>query len=186
MTVLVLGSILFFLPHLLREFGLRQRLKDALPSEGAYRGLYSLTALAGLALIIWGKSLAPFQMVWQPVYEWRSLSLMLMIPALICVVAGNTPPSYLRRFLRNPMLVGVLLWSLSHLWANGDLASILLFGSFALWSCIKIFSLRNVVDVESKAPTLIWDIISLLLGLGLYTVIGLYHGELFGVGISLA
>ena len=147
-------------------------------------GLYSLVSLAGLGLIIWGKSLAPFQMIWQPIYELRSLSLMLMIPALICVVAGNVPLSYLRTLLRNPMLVGILLWSLSHLWANGDLASMLLFGSFAVWSSLKIFTLRN--NVESKSPEFIWDIISLLVGLGLYVVIGLYHGELFGVGVSLA
>ncbi len=185
MAVLVLGLILFMAPHLLREFGLRRTLKDALPSEGAYKGLYSLVALIGLGLIIWGKSLAPFQMIWQPVYEARSLSLMLMIPAMICVVAGNVPLSYLRRLLRNPMLVGVLLWSLSHLWSNGDLASMLLFGSFALWSGIKIVSLHSVADVSSKSPSFVWDIISLLAGLALYVIIGLYHGQLFGVGISL-
>ena len=32
MTVLVLGLTLFFAPHVLREFGLLQPLKDALPS----------------------------------------------------------------------------------------------------------------------------------------------------------
>ncbi|MBL4572783.1 MAG: hypothetical protein JKY86_06895 [Gammaproteobacteria bacterium] len=186
MFVLVFGLILFFAPHLLREFGLRQPLKDALPSQGAYMGLYSLVSLAGLGLIIWGKSLSPFQMIWQPIYEWRSLSVMLMIPASICVVAGNVPLSYLRKFLRNPMLVGILLWSLSHLWSNGDLASMLLFGGFAIFSGVKIFTLRSVVDVDSKSPVFIWDIISLLVGLGLYVVIGLYHGELFGVGVSFA
>ena len=67
MSVLVLGLILFMAPHLLREFGLRQGLKDALPSEGAYMGLYSLVSLAGLGLIIWGKAISPFQMIWQPI-----------------------------------------------------------------------------------------------------------------------
>ena len=109
MTVLVLGLTLFFAPHVLREFGLRQPLKDALPSESAYMGMYSLVSLVGLGLMIWGKSLAPFQMIWQPFYEWRSLSLMLMIPALICIIAGNMPLSYLRIILRNPMLLGILL-----------------------------------------------------------------------------
>ncbi|MEX0964555.1 MAG: NnrU family protein [Pseudohongiellaceae bacterium] len=186
MAVLVLGLIIFLAPHLLRELGLRQNLKQALPWESAYKGLYSLVTFAGLALIIWGKSLAPFLMIWQPIYELRSLSLMLMIPALICLVAGNVPLSHLRKLLRNPMMVGVLLWSLSHLWSNGDLASILLFGSFGLWSLIKIFSLRKVVDVHSRSPSVIWDIISLLGGLALYAIIGLYHGQLFGVGIGLA
>ena len=185
MILLALGLILFFAPHLLRELGLRQPMQNAPPSKGTYMGLYSLTTLAGLGLIIWGKSLAPFQMIWQPIYEWRSLSLMLMIPSLICIAAGNLPLSHLRRMLRNPMLVGILLWSLAHLWSNGDLASMLLFGSFAIWSALKIISLRNVVDVDSKSPSFTWDIISLLAGLGLYAVLGLYHGELFGVGVSL-
>ena len=109
---------------------------------------------------------------------------MLMIPALICIIAGNVPLSYLRKILRNPMLLGILLWSLSHLWSNGDLASMLLFGSFAFWSSVKMCTMRTAV--ESKSPEFIWDIISLLVGLSLYAVIGLYHGELFGVGVSLA
>lgn len=186
MGILILGLILFIAPHLLREVGLRRKLIDALPSKGAYMGLYSIVSLLGLGLIIWGKSLAPFQMVWQPIFEWRSLSLMLMIPALICLVAGNVPLSHLRKLLRNPMLVGVLLWSLAHLWSNGDLASVLLFGSFAIWSGIKIISLYSVADVDSKSPSFVWDIISLLFGLALYAVLGLYHGELFGVGIGIA
>ena len=186
MTVLVLGLTLFFAPHFLREFGLRKSLKDALPSESSYISLYSLVALVGLGLIVWGKSLSLFQMIWQPFYEWRSLSLMLIIPALICVVAGNAPLSYLRKILRNPMLVGILLWSLSHLWSNGDFSSILLFGSFAIWSSVKIFTMRSVVDFKSKSPKFIWDIFALLFGLSLYVLIGLYHGELFGVGVSLA
>lgn len=185
MVILVLGLILFFVPHLLREFRLRQPVKNALPSEAAYKGLYSLVNLAALGLIIWGKSIAPFQMVWQPIFEWRSFSLVLMSPALILLIAGNAPLSYLRRYFRNPMLLGVLLWSLSHLWSNGDLASILLFGSFAIWSGIKYVSLHSLADVSSKSPSLLWDIISIMGGLSLYALIAIYHGQLFGVGLSL-
>jgi hypothetical protein len=60
----------------------------------------------------------------------------------------------------------------------------LLFGSFAFWSSVKMCTMRKVV--ESKSPEFVWDIISLLVGLSLYALIGLYHGELFGVGFSLA
>jgi uncharacterized membrane protein len=189
MGILILGLVLFIAPHLLREMGLRQSVKHALPSEGAYMGLYSLVTLAGLGLIIWGKSIAPFQMIWQPIYEWRSLTLLLMIPSLILFVAGNMPLSYLRKILRNPMLLAVFIWSVSHLWSNGDLASILLFGSFAAWSCIKLFSMHSVTttaaNTASKPPSLIWDIISIVGGLTLYALLSIYHGQLFGVGISL-
>ncbi len=185
MGILLAGLILFFAPHLLRELGLRQPVKNRLPSDATYKGLYSLITLVGLGLIVWGKSVSSFQMIWQPIFEWRSLSLMLMIPALVLLVAGNVPLSYLRKYVRNPMLFGVLLWSLSHLWSNGDLASFLLFGSFAVWSGIKIISLAKLADVHSKSPSLLWDIISIVGGLGLYALIAIYHGQLFGVGLSL-
>ncbi len=185
MDILLPGLLLFLAPHLLREFGLRQAVKNRLSSEAQYRGLYSLITVAGLGLIIWGKSVSSFQMIWQPPFEWRSFSLMLMIPALPLLVAGNLPLSYLRKYFRNPMLVGILLWSLAHLWSNGDLASMLLFGSFAIWSATKIISLARLADVHARSPSLLWDIVSIVGGLGLYALIAIYHGQLFGVGLSL-
>lgn len=186
MLLLILGLVLFFSPHLLREVGLRQALIDSLPSVGAYKGLYSLLALAGLIMIVWGKSVAPFNMVWQPVYELRFMSHVLMIPALILFVAGNLPCSYLSKYLRNPMLLGVTFWGASHLWSNGDLASMLLFGSFTLWAASKFFSLGLNVAGTDKKPSMLWDIIALIVGLVLYVGISVYHGQMFGVGLSFA
>lgn len=183
--ILISGLILFLAPHLLRELRLRQAIIDSLPSEGAYKGLYSLTALAGLGLIIWGKSSSPFIMIWQPLYELRFISHVLMIPALSLVLAGNMPMSYMRKYLRNPMLLGVLFWSLSHLWSNGDLASILLFGSFALWSALKFTLLGLAAGTATKSASGFWDIIAVVGGLLLYVLISLYHGQLFGVGLNL-
>ena len=82
------------------------------------------------------------------------------------------------------MLLGVLLWSLAHLWSNGDLASALLFGSFGLWSIIKIITLRHQAR-EPKKPHVGWDLIALVLGLILYGLIFTFHGQLFGVGLTV-
>lgn len=185
MWTLIVGLILFFLPHLLREFGQRDKLIAALPSPAAYRGLHSLTALAGLGLIIWGKAIAPFIMVWQPIYELRYISHVLMIPALILVLAGNLPQSHLRKRLRNPMLLGVFLWGVAHLWSNGDLASMLLFGGFAVWSGWKFVSLGLAKPPSTDRPSLLWDGTAVLAGLLLYVILGVFHGQLFGVGLSL-
>lgn len=193
MILLGTGLILFCFPHLLRELGLRQSVIDALPSEAAYKGLYSLVALTGLALIIWGKSSSAFVMIWQPVFELRSISNILMVPALILLVAGNIPRSFMRRYLRNPMLLGVVFWGLSHLWSNGDLASIILFGGFVVWAGIKFVSLGYFTGSVDHSSLQLKDIISLLVGdffaviggLTLYAVIAIYHGQLFGVGLNL-
>jgi uncharacterized membrane protein len=182
--LLSIGLILFLFPHLWREVGLRPALLRALPSEAAYKALFSLVTFLGLGLIIWGMTVAPFTMVWQPLFELRWVSHFIMLPALILVAAGNLPMSHLRMLLRHPMLLGVLLWSLAHLWANGDLASLLLFASFALWSMVKIFTLRHQAR-QPRKPSIVWDLIALVTGVVLYLLIFIFHGQLFGVGLTL-
>jgi len=182
--ILILGLLLFLVPHLLRELGLRDRIIDGLPSMNVYRGLYSLIALTGLGIMIWGKVSAPFSMVWEPLFELRYISHVLMVPAFILVMAGNLPVSFMRRQLRNPMLLGVTFWGLAHLWSNGDLASMLLFGSFTAWSAYKFVALGLSKGPVSGSPSILWDIVAVIGGLILYAAISLYHGELFGVGLN--
>ena len=88
--------------------------------------------LAGLALIIWG--FAHYRAtgwidVWNPPTAFKHITVALMLPAVIMVVA-----SYVRgriyTTLKHPMLTGIKLWAAAHLLANGDLGSIILFGSF--------------------------------------------------------
>ena len=100
-----------------------------------------MVVLIAVGLIIWGKSSAPFTMVWQPIFQLRFISHVLMIPAFVLVIAGNTPTSYMKKQLRNPMVLGVTLWGFAQLRSNGDLASILLFGAFAVWGCFKFVAL---------------------------------------------
>ena len=187
MLVLSLGLALFILPHLFREFGLREKLRNELLGVPAYMAVYSLLALLGLGLVIWGKSISPFVMIWEPIFELRYISSILMTPAFILVAAGNIPMSYIRWQLRNPMLLGVCIWGLAHLWANGDLASMLLFGSFTLWSGLKFVTLRGNVE-STVVPELSWlwrDLIAVVAGAVLYFIVYISHGQLFGVGLAI-
>ena len=167
--------------HLLRELGLRSVLRDRL-SQRAYMGLYALLSLLGLSLIIVGKSQAPFVMLWQPIFSLQYITHMLMIPAFILVLAGNMPTSHIRAQLRNPMVLGVAIWGGAHLWSNGDLASVLLFGSFCLWGMIKFITLRKEYD-DSRKPSFKWDLIVVLVGFVAYLLIMVYHGQIFGIGV---
>lgn len=186
MTVLVLGLILFLLPHMSREFGLREALAGRFPSPGAYKGAYSLTALLGLALIVWGKSIAPFVMIWEPPFGLRNFSHFLMMPVFWLLLAGVLPMSGMRRSVRNPMVLGVTLWGAAHLWTNGDLASMLLFGGFTLWGAVKFVTLwgRTAVPVY-KFRIVVWDIVGVVLGTAIYWAVFVFHGDLFGVGLVL-
>jgi len=183
MPLLIAGLSLFLGTHLLREFGLRDGLMVSL-GAARYRIVYSLSALAGLALIVIGKSGSEFIMVWQPNYELRTVTLFLMLPASILVTAGNLPTSHLRKHLRHPMLLGTILWGASHLWANGDLASIMLFGSFTVWALIKFVSLTANSAPSTKTASFTWDVFAVIIGFSLYALITIYHGQLFGIGLS--
>ena len=184
MILLILGLVLFFALHLMRDIGMRDAVIAACPSENAYKGIYTVLALIGLGLIIWGKVNAAFTMVWQPIYELRYISHVLMIPAIVLVVAGNMPPSYIRVTLRNPMLLGVTFWGLAHLWSNGDMASMLLFGGFTLWAGFKFVKMGLAAPPDTRKASLWWDIIAVIVGFLLYVVVSLFHGQLFGVGLN--
>ena len=186
MPLLVTGLLLFFIPHLLRETRLRDHVLAKLPSAAAYKGAFSLATAIGICLIVLGKSQATFFTVWQPPFEWRAVSHFLMLPGVILVTTGNLPPSHLAAVTRNPMLLGVGLWGLAHLWSNGDLASILLFGSFAIWSMLKFVTMWGTARPVSRAPGIVWDVIAILLGSLLYALVAMFHGHLFGVGLNFA
>ena len=85
------------------------------------------------------------------------------------------------------MLLGVFIWGISHLWTNGDLASILLFGSFSLWSGLKLVTLRYNSE-SALVPKLKWlwrDSIAVIVGAVVYFLVFINHGQLFGVGLAL-
>ena len=83
------------------------------------------------------------------------------------------------------MLLGVTFWAAAHLWTNGDLASILLFASFGVWSAIKLVTLRqNNADLKPELKWLRHDLIAVIFGSAVYIAIYINHGLLFGVGLA--
>ena len=135
LAVMIVGLVLFFGIHVLTTLrDLRGRI-IAVTGELGYKMIYSLVAVAGLALIVWGFSVyraTGWIDLWYPPVAFRHITIALMLPAVILVVA-----SYLRgkiyTTLKHPMLAGVKLWAAAHLLANGDLGSIILFGSVLAW-----------------------------------------------------
>ncbi len=90
--------------------------------------------------------------VWTPPTGMRHLTILLMWPAMICLVAAYVPGEIKRR-LKHPMLVAVKIWALAHLLSNGDLGSIILFGSFLGWAVYDRISVKRRVDANGPAVT---------------------------------
>jgi uncharacterized membrane protein len=189
LLVMILGLVLFLGVHTLTtQRELRTRL-IASSGEGSYKIGYALASAAGLALIVWG--FARYRAtgwidVWYPPTALKHITVALMLPAVIMVVA-----SYIRgriyTTLKHPMLTGIKLWAATHLLANGDLGSILLFGSFLGWAVFDRISLKHRTDTGAP-PIPVGgpgnDLIAVAVGLVAYLALAFaFHPVVIGVPV---
>ena len=139
MTLLIIGLVVFFAIHFVPILaGFRGKLVAAW-GEPIYKTTFSVISAIGFVMILLGKGKAGFAPVWTPP-EWGApLAKILMAPAFILLLAAYIPCN-LKRWVGHPMLIAILLWACAHLLTNGDLASILLFGSFGLYSLVDLYS----------------------------------------------
>ena len=146
MTYLVLGLAIFLGVHSVRIVadGWRQRMLQTV-GEGAWKGLYSVASLLGFALIVWGFGLARQQPVqlWSPPVAMRHLASLLTLVSFVLLVAAYVPGNGIKARLHHPMVLGVKAWALAHLLANGNLAHVLLFGSFLVWAVLSFSAARR-------------------------------------------
>ena len=133
MIFLVFGLILWTLAHFFKRIapGPRAALQDRMGD--ASKGVVALVILASLALIIIGYRSAELLPVYEPPAFLRHINNLLMLIAVALFGLGSSKSRF-RGTLRHPMLLGAAVWAVAHLLANGDLASVLLFGWMLLWA----------------------------------------------------
>jgi uncharacterized membrane protein len=189
LLVMILGLVLFLGVHTLTTQRSLRAGVIASFGESMYKAGYALAAVAGLALIVWG--FAHYRAtgwidVWYPPKGLRHVTVALMLPAVILVVAA-----YIRgriyTVLKHPMLAGVKLWAAAHLLANGDLGSIILFGSFLGWAVFDRISLKRRSDAGAP-PIPVGgrsnDLIAVAVGLVAYLALAFaFHPVVIGVPV---
>lgn len=184
MTILIIGIALFLGVHLLPSLGgLRTKLVRAI-GAGPYKGLFSVFAAIGLVLIIVGKGRAVGEFLYTPLAHGHLLSLLVMLPALVLIAAANMR-GRIRKITRHPMMFAVLLWSLTHLSANGDTASVVLFASFAGFAILSMLSANMRGPAPSFETVKRHDFIAIGAGILIYAVLLFAHPILFGPQILL-
>lgn len=184
MYLLILGISIFIGIHLVSGLVDFRRKIIASLGEGRYKGLYSLIALVGIILIVYGKSVSEYKPIWEPPVWSKNVVVVIMVLSFYLFAAADMK-SNIKRYTRHPMLWGVALWSGAHLFANGDLASILLFGSFFVFSLFAMYSanIRGATKQEAKYP-LTKDVVSVIAGLVAYGIFVKYlHPYLIGVSV---
>lgn len=173
MTLLILGLVLFLGIHSTRivASGFRDRV-IAEKGEKFWKATYTVVALAGLVLIVWGYARARYDavIVYDPPVGMRHLALLLMLPVFPLFAASHNN-GFIKAKLQHPMLIGTILWG------------VVLFGGVLVWAIVDLISSfsRGPVTLRGE-PVLRKDISAVVAGLVIYAVLVLWlHEFLFGV-----
>ena len=188
--ILILGLAVFLATHVFVSF--REARASVIERVGLplYRGLFAIVSLVGLALIIWGYAqyrAHDLIQLWSPPAFMRHITVGLVLFAVIFVVAAFIP-SHIKTRLKHPMLAGVKTWALAHLLSNGDLGSILLFGTFLAWGVYARIAAKRRGDIGAAAKPAPdgWtnDIIVVVLGAAVFLALGFwFHPYVIGVPV---
>jgi uncharacterized membrane protein len=169
MTLLIIGILLWVASHTLKRIapGLRAAL-----GEERGKGVMALLALAGIVLMVIGYRGAAVVPVYTPLPGMGHLNNLLMLFSLFFFAAGGMKPGIVATKVRHNMLTGLLIWALAHLLVNGDLASIVLFGSMAAYAIASMLLISRAVPWQrpERGPVMN-DVKSALGAVVLYAVI---------------
>jgi uncharacterized membrane protein len=117
----------------------------------------------------------------------RHLTALLMLVSLILLLAAYVPGNAIRAWVQHPMLLGVKVWALAHLLANGSSAQVLLFGSVLLWAVACFISVRQrdrAAGTVYPAGRLLPTVLTVVLGVVVWAGVAWYlHKLLIGVPI---
>ncbi len=157
MELLIVGCVAFVLLHLgISSTPLRGIMQGAL-GENGYLGVYSVLAFAGLGLMIYGYSQsAHADFVWYPsptAYKVTKVFLLFSLVLLAMGMVAKNPTAVkmdaaleddvqgIVKITRHPVQWGILLFAIGHIIANGDVASLMFFGTFAVVSFFGMFAI---------------------------------------------
>jgi uncharacterized membrane protein len=190
MLLMILGLVLFLGVHSTRIVAPETRARFiAERGEGIWKGLYTVASIIGFVILVWGygQARATAPILYTPPVWMSHITLLLMVPAMILLVASQGPAGRIKAAVKHPMLLAVKIWALAHLLANGDLASLILFLAFLAWAIADRISEKKrlragitqpVVAVSSRA-----DAIAVVGGLILYGLF-VWRLHLWLIGVS--
>ena len=188
MAYLLAGLLLFLGVHSLRIFAEAWRAQQiARIGPLPWKGLVSVLSLAGFVLLVWGWGMARQAPVvlWQPPVGMRHAASLLTLLAFVLLAAAYVPGNAIKARVHHPMVLGVKTWALAHLLSNGNVAHVVLFGSFLAWGVLLFIASRRRDRREATvyapgrlAPTLV----TVVVGVAAWAVFAFkLHGMWIGV-----
>ncbi|MDN3680862.1 NnrU family protein [Vibrio tapetis subsp. quintayensis] len=187
MLSLIAGLLLFLGIHSISIVAEDTRNRMVAKSEMGWKAIYSLISIAGVVLIANGYATLRLEPVvlYVPPYWMRHVTYLLMLPVMVLLVAPYLPGK-IKQVTKHPQLIAVKLWALSHLLVNGMLADVILFGAFLAWAVVDRISMkkRQPREVPALKPSVVNDVLAIVIGVGLAVVFILYLHKLF-IGMPL-
>lgn len=191
MIFLIVGLVLFLGSHVLTTRRAARADLRARFGANRYKRAYSIIALLGFALICYGFAdyrADGYTRIWTPPKALTPIAMLMMLPTFVLLAATNSG-GLIQGKIKHPMLSGIQIWALAHLLTNGDLGSMVLFGSFLAWAIYARIAIEQR-EADEGAPD--WaamrfgrkDTIAILAGFSLYGLFGfVLHPILIGVSI---
>lgn len=186
MTILIFGVLLFGGSHLFSVLfpSVRNRLKAWL-GEARFKGAYSLVSAIGLGLMFWGYALTREngEILYVPSPGARHITMLLVLLGFISMSAPYGK-GYIRHWLQNPFSIGICLWSVGHLVANGKTPVVLIYLTFLLIAALDIISNISRGNRPIYEPHLKSDVVAVLAGILIYALmLFIFHPYVLGVKI---
>ena len=191
MIWLLLGLLIFFGIHFVPILtSLRAQLASSIGAVG-YQAVFSIISLVGFVLIVMGygemqTAGSGNPQIWLPPTWIKHVVFLLMLPVFVFLIAAYVP-SNIRDRVKHPMLIAIKIWALAHLLANGDLASIIMFGSFLAYAVIDRISVKSRVSrgpLGERKGTIVGDVVAVVGGLGVYLLFMFWaHEQLIGIAL---
>jgi len=191
LLLLIIGLLVFIGIHMVPTNPELRQAFAGRAGEQAYKGAFSVVALIGFALIVYGYhkvQLHPGKnpVLWYPPPWGRHVTMALMLPVFPLLVASLLP-GRIAGAIRHPMITAVKFWALAHLFVRGDLASLLLFVGLMAWAVYDRITLKRREAeglVTVRTGPLVNDVIAIVGGLALYAVFAKWgHPALIGVNV---
>lgn len=181
MTQIIFAVGLFGALHFVSALpSLRQLLKGMLGR--AYGMAFGLALLAALAFAIWSLRIADRTFLYE-VPAWGIYANFLLSAVAFVFVGIFLFRGSWRNVVRYPAAIATLFWGLGHLFANGDVESVILFGGMMAIAVIHLLLLRLNLPFEPVLPRDGHNLLSVLFGLALYGLMTQLHKVLIGVAV---
>ena len=175
----VLWSSVHAIPSLARP--LRGRLIERL-GDGPYKGLFALSIVLALVLIVVGWRSTPEVYVYVLEPWSRTVGFGLMIVAFILFGASQYKTA-INRYIRHPQLTSVVIWAVSHLLMNGTIRALVLFGGLGVWALIEIqlINRRKGAWERPEAPPFRFELRGLMISMIIFVIVLFLHPYFAGV-----